>query len=88
MKMGKEHVVPLSDQAISILRDQMAARGKNPFVFPSHLPRQALSNTSLALVMRRLGANTFTVHGMRSAARSAVSDQMRADAGGRGRYAQ
>ena len=36
MKMGKEHVVPLSDQAISMLRDQMAARGKNPSVFPSH----------------------------------------------------
>ena len=65
MKAGKAHVVPLSDQALSILRGQMAARGKNPHVFPSHLPRQALSSASLALVMQRLGTNA-TTHGMRA----------------------
>jgi integrase len=57
MKAGKPHVVPLSDQALAILRGQYETRGKNPHVFPSHLPRQALWSASLALVMRRLGAN-------------------------------
>ena len=74
MKAGKAHVVPLSDQAISILRGQYEMRGKNPHVFPSHLPRQALSSASLALVMRRLGTNA-TTHGMRASFRMWTADQ-------------
>ena len=74
MKAKKAHRVPLNDPALAILRGQMAARGKNPHVFPSHLPRQALSNTSLALVMRRLGADAFTVHGMRASFRMWAAD--------------
>ena len=34
MKMGREHQVPLSDQAIAILRRQHDERGTNPHVFP------------------------------------------------------
>ena len=74
MKAGKAHVVPLSDQAISILRGQSATRGKNPHVFPSHLPRQALWSASLALVLRRLGT-TATTHGMRASFRMWAADQ-------------
>ncbi len=73
MKMAKRHDVPLSDAAIDILHAQAELRGKNPHVFPSILPRQALSNTSLALVMRRLGANA-TVHGMRASFRMWAAD--------------
>ena len=74
MKAGKAHVVPLSDQAISILRGQYETRGKNPHVFPSHLPRQALWSASLALVLRRLGTNA-TTHGMRASFRMWAADQ-------------
>ena len=74
MKAGKAHVVPLSDQALAILRGQYATRGKNPHVFPSHLPRQALWSASLALVMRRLGTNA-TTHGMRASFRMWAADQ-------------
>jgi integrase len=74
MKAGKAHVVPLSDQALAILRGQYQTRGKNPHVFPSHLPRQALWSASLALVMRRLGANA-TTHGMRASFRMWAADQ-------------
>jgi integrase len=72
--MGKTHVVPLSDQAMAILRGQYQTRGKNPHVFPSHLPRQALWSASLALVMRRLGANA-TTHGMRASFRMWAADR-------------
>ncbi len=76
MKKGKRaHRVPLSAPAMAILRSQMAERGKNPHVFPSHLPRQALSNTSVALVMRRLGARPSTVHGFRSSFRDWAGDE-------------
>ena len=36
---------------------------------------RGLSNMSMAMLMRRLGAGDFTVHGMRSAARSWMADQ-------------
>jgi integrase len=34
LKMAKAHDVPLSDQAVVILRAQHATRGDNPHVFP------------------------------------------------------
>jgi integrase len=74
MKMGKPHDVPLSDQAMSILREQEAKRRDNPFVFPGR-PQRPLSNMSMAMLMRRVGAGDFTVHGFRSAARSWMADQ-------------
>jgi integrase len=36
---------------------------------------RGLSNMCMAMLMRRLGAGDFTVHGMRSAARSWMADQ-------------
>jgi integrase len=69
MKMGKPHDVPLSEAALRILGDQMAGRSKNPFVFPGGRPRQPLSTMAMAMLMRRMGAGEFTVHGMRSAFR-------------------
>ena len=74
MKAGKAHVVPISDQALAILRGQHATRGKNPHVFPSHLPRQALSSASLSLALRRLGTDA-TTHGMRASFRMWAADQ-------------
>jgi integrase len=74
MKMQKPHDVPLSEQVLRLLGDQMAGRGKNPFVF-SGRPRQPLSAMAMAMLLRRMGAGEFTVHGFRSAARSWMADQ-------------
>jgi integrase len=74
MKMGKPHDIPLSDQALAILHSQHATRAQNPHVFPGR-PMRGLSNMSMAMLMRRLGTGDFTVHGMRSAARSWMADQ-------------
>jgi integrase len=54
MKMEREHKVPLSDQALDILRAQEAERGKNPFVFPGR-PMKPLSNMAMAMLKRRMG---------------------------------
>ena len=69
MKMGEAHDVPLSDQALAILRAQKAVRGENPHIFPSR-PMRGLSNMSMAMLMRRLGAGDFTVHGFRTSFRT------------------
>ena len=74
MKMSVEHHVPLSAQALSILGDQQAARGKGAFVFPGGRPRTPLSTMAMSMLLRRLGVDA-TTHGMRSAARSWMTDQ-------------
>jgi integrase len=70
MKMGKPHRVPLSDPALAILRARAAERGdsENTFVFPGR-PMRSLSNMSMAMLLRRLGAGDVTVHGFRSSFR-------------------
>ena len=73
MKMQKPRDVPLSPAAIAILRAQEAGRGHSPHVVPGR-PMRPLSNMALAMLMRRLGAGEFTVHGMGSAARSWMAD--------------
>jgi integrase len=75
MKMGVEHAVPLSDAAVAILRAQDAVRGKTPYVFPGGRPLRPTHAVTLGKLMGRLGAGEFTVHGMRSAARSWMADQ-------------
>ena len=74
MKAGKPHVVPLSDQALAICAASTRRAARIRTVFPSHLPRQALWSASLALVLRRLGANA-TTHGMRASFRMWAADQ-------------
>jgi integrase len=73
MKMGKPHDVPLSEQVLRLLGDQMGGRGKNVYIFPGR-PRQPLSTMAMAMLLRRLGVDA-TVHGFRSAARSWMADQ-------------
>jgi integrase len=73
MKMAKPHDVPLSEDALRLLGDQMGGRGKNPFVFPGR-PRAPLSSMALAMLLRRMGIDV-TVHGFRSSARSWMADQ-------------
>ena len=61
-------------ESISPGSAQHAARGKGPYVFPGGRPRQPLSVMAMTMAMPRLGAGDFTVHGMRSAARSWMAD--------------
>jgi integrase len=72
MKAGKEHAVPLSDAAIALLSG-LERRGR--YVFPGAARDRPLSIMAMTMAMRRLGAGAFTVHGMRSAARSWMADQ-------------
>jgi integrase len=74
MKMGKPHAVPLSDEAVAILKALEATHGKSPYVFPGSIPRRPLSVMSLKMRMNGLGAGDYTPHGMRSAARSWMAD--------------
>jgi integrase len=69
MKGGRDHRVPLSDAAVSLLRALPREKG-NPFVFIGHRPGSGLSRMALPWIMSRLGQDGMTtVHGFRSSFR-------------------
>lgn len=63
MKAGKEHRVPLSHAAISLLE---CLPRKGTLVFPGHVRGRQLSDMSLTAVLRRMGRGDITVYGFRS----------------------
>ena len=69
MKAGREHRVPLSARAVSILRE-LAQANSGQFVFPGQSPKKPLSNMAMDMMLRRMKRHDgVTVHGFRSSFR-------------------
>ncbi len=78
MKAGKEHRVPLSARALSILRDATALQtGDDAFIFPGGKRGKPLSNMAMDAVLRRMGykEGRATVHGFRSTFRDWAAER-------------
>jgi len=72
MKAGREHRVPLSKPALTVLRQVAKLRtDKAPDapVFPGAKPGKPLSNMALLMTLRRMGHGDLTAHGFRSSFR-------------------
>jgi integrase len=67
MKMRQEHIVPLSRQAIDLLRSLQAINGALVFVFPGRSSRQIpISHEAFRDIFKRAGyGGKFTPHGVR-----------------------
>jgi integrase len=69
MKIPREHRVPLSSAALSILRAQRREIESEPdptaFIFPGRAGG-ALSNMALLMTLKRMGRTDLTTHGFRS----------------------
>jgi integrase len=77
MKMGKDWRVPLSRQALDLLRRmQDLRRGGSPFVFPGGKPGQPLSHNVMQDSMRRSGFEGDQ-HGFRSSFKQWCQDHQR-----------
>ena len=74
MKGAREHRVPLSDDALALLKD-MQAMGSDGYVFPGRSGSKPLSNTSLWMLLRRIGRSDLTAHGFRSTFRVWCAEQ-------------
>lgn len=77
MKMSREHVVPLSTQAVAILREAAGLTGGGRFVFPSvRTPLRPMSENTLNAALRRLGytGDEMTSHGFRSTASTLLNE--------------
>ena len=74
MKTGREHRVPLSDAAMTVLEELPCLEG-NPYLFPSARHGRPLSNKALMNLMRDMGygvrgeRGNYVTHGFRSSFR-------------------
>lgn len=71
MKAGKEHRVPLTPQAVELLRSLV---GHRTFLFPGQSNSKPLSNMAMLMLLRRMEVDNVTVHGFRSSFRDWVGE--------------
>jgi integrase len=76
MKMRKEHIVPLSDQAIEVLKEIKAITGKRDLVFPSRTTwKKTMSENTMLFALYRMGYHgVATVHGFRATASTILNE--------------
>jgi len=77
MKMKEDHIVPLSDQAIEVLKDQQCLTGQRQYVFPSaRSPRRPMSDNAILSAFRNMGISKdeMTGHGFRAMARTLLDE--------------
>jgi integrase len=78
MKMRVIHVVPLSGQAVSILRELHPLTGTDKYVFPGTRTKdRPMSENTVLAALRRMGygTNDMTGHGFRSMASTILNEQ-------------
>lgn len=78
MKSGREHRVPLSKPAITVLERMAVLRGETDteaFVFPGGRVGKPLSNMALLAVLRHMGRGDLTTHGFRSTFRDWAAER-------------
>ncbi|MDC8755356.1 tyrosine-type recombinase/integrase [Erythrobacter sp. sf7] len=74
-KMRREHRVPLSRQALAIIRSMEDVSSYSEWVFPSWTPKKPLSENAINGALRRLGyEGKMTAHGFRSTASSLLNE--------------
>lgn len=78
MKMGVKHIVPLSTQAVAILRELQPVTGSGRYVFPSvRSVKRSMSENTVNAALRSLGypKEQMTGHGFRSMASTLLNEQ-------------
>jgi integrase len=79
MKMKQPHLVPLSGQAIAILRDLYPLTGGGKYVFPGvRSIRRPMSENTINAALRYMGfdSDTMTGHGFRAMARTVLDEEL------------
>jgi integrase len=76
-----DHIVPLSDQAISYLYDQQGSSSNRQHIFPSpNKPRQAISNNAILSALYGMGyKGKMTGHGFRALATTIIIEKLKYD---------
>ncbi|MGH8629214.1 MAG: tyrosine-type recombinase/integrase, partial [Burkholderiales bacterium] len=78
MKMGEQHIVPLSTQAVAALQELKPLTGRGGYVFPgARTNGRPMSENTVNAALRRLGyaKDQMTGHGFRSMASTHLNEQ-------------
>jgi integrase len=76
MKGGKEHRVPLSARARTVVKEiDGADAGQTSFLFPGARAESPQSNMAMLKVLERMGRKDLTVHGFRSTFRDWAAER-------------
>jgi integrase len=82
-KTQTDHLVPLSTQAINILKDIYPLSGHGEFVFMGgHDPKKPMSDAAINASLKRMGYDTktqITGHGFRAMARTILHERLNID---------
>lgn len=76
-KTGTPHIVPLSEQAVAILRDLLPLTGRSEYVFPGvRSARRPMSENTINAALRYMGVDgdTMSGHGFRAMARTILDE--------------
>ncbi|MCI5060693.1 MAG: tyrosine-type recombinase/integrase [Alphaproteobacteria bacterium] len=83
MKMRKDHIVPLSRQALQIFKEQKEEIGylKTEWVFPSQISlKRPMSDGTVNKAIKLLGfGNVLVAHGFRALARTTIREKLKFD---------
>ena len=77
-KMGNAHIVPLSMQAVAVLRDIQPLTGSGRYVFPgARSASRPMSEAAVLAALRRMGysGDEMSGHGFRAMARTLLAEQ-------------
>lgn len=75
MKMRLEHLVPLSRQAVALLRQLRALSGNSPNIFPSAAQEGCMSSNTMLYALYRMGYHgRATTHGFRGVASTVLNE--------------
>lgn len=74
MKMKRDHRVPLSSEAIAVLKEMLTYEYKSDLVFPGMKLNKPLSDMTLLKLVKRHGGD-ITIHGFRSTFRTWAQEQ-------------
>jgi integrase len=78
MKMRRDHIVPLSKQAVDILREQQKSTGQWKWVFPNLIrPQKSMGNNTILAALKRMGyGGRMTGHGFRALAMTVLKEDL------------
>lgn len=76
MKMAEAHVVPLSRQAVVLLRELHGLTGSGRYLFPNYRrPKTVMTATTLNRALERMGfGGKFSAHGFRATASTMLNE--------------
>jgi integrase len=79
MKTRQPHIVPLSQQAVSVLRELHQLTGGGQYVFPGRTSSRPMSENSVNAALRYMGYDNtlMTGHGFRAVARTILDEVLK-----------